>query len=76
MKKALMLLGIGGVASFLLISVSEAAYPCETHARMQPSRTSPEWFTRGVVYQFKPANFTPEGAELWGQTPRGVSVSR
>lgn len=45
----------------LALSGRAAEYPCETHARMQPSRQSPEWLRRGVVYQFKTANFTPEG---------------
>jgi len=47
--------------AFLGAMVCFADYPCESHARMQPARTSPEWFTRGVIYQFKPANFTAEG---------------
>ena len=31
------------------------------NAWMQSARTSPEWFTRGVMYQIQPRAFTPEG---------------
>ena len=31
------------------------------NAHMQDARKSPEWFTRGVMYQIQPRAFTPEG---------------
>ena len=31
------------------------------NAWMQNARMSPEWFTRGVMYQIQPRAFTPEG---------------
>ena len=31
------------------------------NAHMQNARKSPEWFTRGVMYQIQPRSFTPEG---------------
>ena len=31
------------------------------NAWMQQARKSPEWFTRGVMYQIQPRAFTPEG---------------
>ena len=32
-----------------------------SHVHYQRARKSPEWFTRGVVYQIQPRAFTPEG---------------
>ena len=31
------------------------------NAWMQNARKTPEWFTRGVMYQIQPRAFTPEG---------------
>ena len=32
------------------------------NAHMQAARKSPDWFTRGVMYQIQPRAFTPEGS--------------
>ena len=54
-------IGLFGITLSFLSAIGAVEYPCETHARMQPSRQSPEWLRRGVICQFKTANFTPEG---------------
>ena len=43
----------------VLAAAPFAAYAA--NAWMQNARKSPEWFTRGVMYQIQPRAFTPEG---------------
>ena len=47
------------VAAVLDIAMAFAAVAANAH--FQSARKSPEWFTRGVIYQIQPRAFTPEG---------------
>ena len=41
--------------------MAAANFAFGANAHMQDARKSPEWFTRGVMYQIQPRAFTPEG---------------
>ena len=47
------------IAYALWMTSATAAFGANAH--MQNARKSPEWFTRGVMYQIQPRAFTPEG---------------
>ena len=63
----------------LIPAVSLAAEPDRDVASL-PARPSPEWVTRGVMYQIQPRAFTPEGtlnattARLPGVAELGVDI--
>ena len=48
------------LCTVLIPAVSSAAEPDRDVASL-PARPSPEWVTRGVMYQIQPRAFTPEG---------------
>ena len=46
-------------AVVIALAATHCAFGANAH--MQDARKSPEWFTRGVMYQIQPRSFTPEG---------------
>ena len=44
-----------------IVAAGLAFTAAASHVHYQRARKSPEWFTRGVVYQIQPRAFTPEG---------------
>ena len=52
--------GVAAIAA-AAIAVAAACRAFGANAHMQDARKSPEWFTRGVMYQIQPRSFTPEG---------------
>ena len=51
---------VAALAAFAaMVCAPLAAFGANAH--MQDARKSPEWFTRGVMYQIQPRSFTPEG---------------
>ena len=47
--------------TILVAAMVAANFAFGANAHMQDARKSPEWFTRGVMYQIQPRAFTPEG---------------
>ena len=47
------------VAAVAALAVARCGVAANAH--MQNARNSPEWFTRGVMYQIQIRSFTPEG---------------